>query len=797
VASAISLLLPAALTMAYSRAACIPLAEGWLASGVTPQLTEDGVVIPSQSLVPSSWMSDSSAKWLKLHAKYQPGKVYKVWNGTVGTASAATSLPSDITLVPYLTDSSDNEYTPTGETTTTIENGSVCKVVYKTGTMHKAAVTDWLTYHIWIKYYADRIDVEHSFVVTGSASTVKPIKTLGITCTPPASWQPFLRDAPNRAPFALSGNNIILWASGGYSSVAIAEATFHTRPWEYSGEFLLLMPPAGAATYATTYAGLYPTEGEEDSSQVEGNITDYDPRGRSISCMFSFFSDSYANGVYRTMCQRDPVPMPSPAEMCDTGAFGPAKPRSTTYATFENSVEQYWLNWNSQTKAGNIHRHWNTWGNLPEKITNGRANLKRGTSVGHYPQHPLAILYLRGAGQSVLDCFRQASQFIRDHLQCDFAGAHAYKVQWGFSHGKCFHPDGTSGPSAASGDTDFSLTGHWPDPALLLFRWLIDHNYHAKQGFDNWLSAVDFSEDAFGREAVGTLMQAVHAWRYKGRDFPAARYTEMYSAAAALITRNLDSLIADGDIIGKFYSPVWIDMAIEVLQNSASQSYLLENARQMSLLALPYVPYHVEGYSTLAVMAQAVANGGSTALLDDVFPPVSPVAPSSGYEQGPASFGELYQSLAWPIAQYYLGLDEQGVSNVALSPVEKQIMQQPFPSRAVGQVLTDNIDKIDDAPTLTKAILGSAAGLKVDAGEVTLDGSNPTPVTVTGMTSISSVQLTIKSAAALGVDPTTVTYNTSGTTLNIYAWKVTGTGDTTLIASTNSEIVIGWVAYGT
>jgi hypothetical protein len=64
------------------------------------------------------------------------------------------------------------------------------------------------------------------------------------------------------------------------------------------------------------------------------------------------------------------------------------------------------------------------------------------------------------------------------------------------------------------------------------------------------------------------------------------------------------------------------------------------------------------------------------------------------------------------------------------------------------------------------------------------------------MTSITAVTLTIKSATALGDDPVQVSYNTSGTTLNIYAWKNDGS-DPTLVASTNSAIVIGWVAYGT
>lgn len=80
-------------------------------------------------------------------------------------------------------------------------------------------------------------------------------------------------------------------------------------------------------------------------------------------------------------------------------------------------------------------------------------------------------------------------------------------------------------------------------------------------------------------------------------------------------------------------------------------------------------------------------------------------------------------------------------------------------------------------------------------GEVALDGSNPTAVS-TGLSSIAAVFLTLKTQTAPGLNTSVVTYNTSGGTLNIYAWKVTQTNDTTLVASTGTETV-GWIAIGT
>lgn len=77
-------------------------------------------------------------------------------------------------------------------------------------------------------------------------------------------------------------------------------------------------------------------------------------------------------------------------------------------------------------------------------------------------------------------------------------------------------------------------------------------------------------------------------------------------------------------------------------------------------------------------------------------------------------------------------------------------------------------------------------GKEVVTGSVALDGTNPTPV-ATGFATIDDVQVSIKGTSA----PTTtvVTWDASGSTVNLYGWKVTGTADTTLIASDGTETV--------
>lgn len=83
------------------------------------------------------------------------------------------------------------------------------------------------------------------------------------------------------------------------------------------------------------------------------------------------------------------------------------------------------------------------------------------------------------------------------------------------------------------------------------------------------------------------------------------------------------------------------------------------------------------------------------------------------------------------------------------------------------------------------------------AGVVTLDGGNPTPVALASyFREVKGCVVSWRASAAQGLDPTTVTAVVSGTTVNVYAWKVTGAGDTTLIASTNNDNLASFVAWG-
>lgn len=70
--------------------------------------------------------------------------------------------------------------------------------------------------------------------------------------------------------------------------------------------------------------------------------------------------------------------------------------------------------------------------------------------------------------------------------------------------------------------------------------------------------------------------------------------------------------------------------------------------------------------------------------------------------------------------------------------------------------------------------------------EMALDTSNPTPI-VTGFKTITAVFLSLKDAASPGVLASILTYDVSGGTVNVYAWKVTSSSVTTLVADTGSK----------
>jgi len=90
----------------------------------------------------------------------------------------------------------------------------------------------------------------------------------------------------------------------------------------------------------------------------------------------------------------------------------------------------------------------------------------------------------------------------------------------------------------------------------------------------------------------------------------------------------------------------------------------------------------------------------------------------------------------------------------------------------------------------------SVRGFRFVAGEVTLDGGNPTPVDLGDyMRECLGGVVTLKATATPGDDPVSFSVGVSGDTLNVYAYKHDGT-DPTLVASTNNAAVVSFIAWG-
>ena len=80
-----------------------------------------------------------------------------------------------------------------------------------------------------------------------------------------------------------------------------------------------------------------------------------------------------------------------------------------------------------------------------------------------------------------------------------------------------------------------------------------------------------------------------------------------------------------------------------------------------------------------------------------------------------------------------------------------------------------------------------SGNLKIVAGEGTL--SSGSVAIVTGLSTILSAIVTLKDASAPGVTTSVVTYGISGGTVTVYGWKVTASGNATLVAASDADVV--------
>jgi len=95
---------------------------------------------------------------------------------------------------------------------------------------------------------------------------------------------------------------------------------------------------------------------------------------------------------------------------------------------------------------------------------------------------------------------------------------------------------------------------------------------------------------------------------------------------------------------------------------------------------------------------------------------------------------------------------------------------------------------------LAKTVPRGSAEITIEHGLGVLGGSNPTVIT-TALTTIIAFTATLIGSAAPGVGTSLLTVTIAGGVGSVYAWKVTGSGDATLIASAGGES-FSWIAIG-
>lgn len=106
-------------------------------------------------------------------------------------------------------------------------------------------------------------------------------------------------------------------------------------------------------------------------------------------------------------------------------------------------------------------------------------------------------------------------------------------------------------------------------------------------------------------------------------------------------------------------------------------------------------------------------------------------------------------------------------------------------------------DRTITVPNTTGTMVTAASALKIETGQATLDGANPTRVTTT--IAITNCVVTNQRSTAPEDDPTsfTVLATAGGTTLDIHAWKNSSGTDPTQLASTDNDDVIAYICVGT
>lgn len=94
-------------------------------------------------------------------------------------------------------------------------------------------------------------------------------------------------------------------------------------------------------------------------------------------------------------------------------------------------------------------------------------------------------------------------------------------------------------------------------------------------------------------------------------------------------------------------------------------------------------------------------------------------------------------------------------------------------------------------------VSGKPGAYRMLWGTVTLDGANPTPITLTAyLTKVDMAIVSMEGSGAPADDPNYVTNAVAAAVINVYAWKNTNGTDPTYVASGNNARLVNWFAIG-
>lgn len=217
--------------------------------------------------------------------------------------------------------------------------------------------------------------------------------------------------------------------------------------------------------------------------------------------------------------------------------------------------------------------------------------------------------------------------------------------------------------------------------------------------------------------------------------------------------------------------------AIDTLLFTAATLAATGNSQGTAAPIVSETVYVTAADGTTAVLLPTAVAGRRLVVINTVTSAVLPVYPATGAAINAAAANAAVNLPAAAIAVFY-----------ATSATQWYAELVPNNITATSTQINTNVPN---------AIIGVASGYKIarSASPVALGGSNPTTV-ASGLTTIVAAGVCLSGTAAPGLSTSTLSVAINTTNLDIYAWKPTAQGDTTLVASTGTES-FHWWAIGT